>query len=133
MVDLKLNFIILSIWRHSGATSSIEQKLTTICMPFILTIIMVKVTNGLNRKKAALLSTILLTSNCVSLIVINLINPFGRIITTTDYQNGIFRDVTLTILVFIPISILIAVAFKKKVPSTEEIQDKVIDKNENFN
>jgi len=127
VLDLFLNFVILFIWRDGGRIPTPEYSFTIICTPFILTILMVRSITGLSRNDAAFLASVLLISNCISQLGINLINPFHRIITPIEYQNGIFRDITSHLLFFIPASIVMAVAFRKKTFSSHESDNSVID------
>ncbi|MCE3227989.1 MAG: hypothetical protein K0S32_2540 [Bacteroidetes bacterium] len=124
-IDIGLNFIVLFLYRNVTSPTPL-QGLTLISIPFILTIALVRTKDGMTRQTTAQLVTTLLVVNCIAIVVINLINPFGRLITTVDYQNGIFRDVTNHLLIFIPLSIVLGVIVRKrkKISDTNYNMDK---------
>lgn len=111
LIDILLTLIIGFIW--SDSTSHAEKYANGIAIVFsvpILTAIMVttiKTTSNINTLKVLTLVTLLVAINCISIIILNLLNPFQRDISIEDLKYGIEGTIIIHSVFILPISLIL--------------------------
>ncbi len=111
LIDFLLTLIIGFIW--SDSTSYAEKYANGLAIVFsvpILTTIMVstiRTTSNINTLKVLTIVTLLVALNCISIILLNLINPFQRDISIEELKYGIEGTITIHLVFIFPICLLL--------------------------